>query len=92
MLRALEYPKIQVILECNCTQFRSYILRMLDVRIYKKRMILANVDSSKLSDVALQIYKLEMGKVCSDIDPSILPLKCPACNTHNSLEIPFFTN
>ncbi|MGC2384198.1 MAG: hypothetical protein WA631_13920, partial [Nitrososphaeraceae archaeon] len=67
MLKALEYPKIQVILECNCTQSqcRSYILRMLDVRKYKIRMILANVDSSKLSGVALQIYKLEMGKVCS---------------------------
>ena len=70
MLKALEYPKIQVILECNCNckQCRSYILRMLDVRRYKIRMILANIDSSKLSGVALQIYKLEMDKVCSNID------------------------
>ena len=94
MLKALEYPKIQVILECNCNckQCRSYILRMLDVRKYKIRMILANIDSSKLSGVALQIYKLEMDKVCSNIDPSILPEKCPACNTYNSLKMPFFTN
>ncbi len=94
MLKALEYPKIQVILECNCNckQCRSYILRMLDVRKYKIRMILANIDSSELSGVALQIYKLEMDKVCSNIDPFILPEKCPACNTHNSLKIPFFTN
>jgi hypothetical protein len=80
MLRSLEYPKIQVILECNCTQCPFYILKALDVRMYKERMILATVDSSKLSGAALQIYKLEMSKVCSDIDPSILPETCPACH------------
>lgn len=91
MLKVLEYPKVQVILECNCTQCPLYVLKALDVRSYKERMILANVDPSKLSGAALQIYRLEMERVCSYMDPSILPEKCPACNTY-SIKIPFFNN
>jgi hypothetical protein len=91
MLKVLEYPKIQVVLECNCTQCPTYILKALDVRRYKERMILTNVDPWKLSGGALKIYKLEIGRVCSNMDPSILPEKCPACNTY-SIKIPFFNN
>ena len=55
-------------------------------------MILANIDSSKLSGLALQVYRQEMRDTCFDMDPSILQAKCPGCNTNNSLKIPFFIN
>ncbi|MFZ0327114.1 MAG: hypothetical protein WBP64_09510 [Nitrososphaeraceae archaeon] len=83
---------ILVVIESKCTKCPFYIPAALEVPIYKKRMILANIDSSKLSGLALQVYRQEMRDTCFDMDPSILQAKCPGCNTNNSLKIPFFIN
>jgi hypothetical protein len=64
----------------------------MEVSEYKKRMILANIDSSKLSGLALEDYKREIKVICFDLHPSILLAKCAGCMADNSLKIPFFIN
>ena len=87
----LQQPKILVVFECNCRNCTSYTPAALDVAAYEKRMILANTDPSKLSGLSLSIYKREINNLCFGMHPSILRTKCPACQTDNSLRIPFFS-
>ena len=91
-LTTLQRSEILVVLESECIKCPYYIPAAMEVSVYKKRMILANIDSSKLSDLALEDYKREMKDICFDLHPSILLAKCPGCNTNNSLKIPFFIN
>ena len=89
-LAALQRPEILVVIESRCIKCLHYIPAAMEVSVYKKRMILADIDSSKLSGLALEDYKRDMKDICSDLHPSILLAKCPGCNANNSLKIPFF--
>jgi len=91
-LTALQHPEMLVVFESKCIKCPYYIPAAMEVSVYKKRMILANIDSSKLSGLSLEDYKREMKDICSDLHPSILLAKCSGCNVDNSLKIPFFIN
>jgi hypothetical protein len=86
---ALQTPETKVVFECRCSSCPNYTPAALNVLDYKERMIYADIKPSKLSDKTYFDYLVGISELC--LGTLVLKVKCPACQTHNSLRIPFMS-